>query len=45
VPLHRTRRAERRCTTDDSAEAIVFPGFGAAMLTGQTIVIDGGLTL
>ena len=26
-------------------EVIVFLGFGAAMVTGQTIVIDGGLTL
>jgi hypothetical protein len=24
---------------------IVFLGFGAAMVTGQTIVVDGGLTL
>lgn len=36
---------KRRCTTDDIAEVIVFLGFGAAMVTGQTIVIDGGLTL
>ena len=36
---------KRRCTTDDIAEVILFLGFGAAMVTGQTIVIDGGLTL
>lgn len=36
---------KRRCTTADIAEVIVFLGFGAAMVTGQTIVIDGGLTL
>jgi 3-oxoacyl-[acyl-carrier protein] reductase len=36
---------KRRCTPDDIAEVIVFLGFGAAMVTGQTIVIDGGLTL
>jgi len=36
---------KRRCTTDDIAEIIVFLGFGAAMVTGQTIVVDGGLTL
>lgn len=35
----------RRCTPDDIAEVIVFLGFGAAMVTGQTIVVDGGLTL
>jgi 3-oxoacyl-[acyl-carrier protein] reductase len=36
---------KRRCTPDDIAEVIVFLGFGAAMVTGQTIVVDGGLTL
>jgi 3-oxoacyl-[acyl-carrier protein] reductase len=36
---------KRRCTTDDIAEVIVFLGFGAAMVTGQTITVDGGLTL
>jgi 3-oxoacyl-[acyl-carrier protein] reductase len=35
---------KRRCTTDDIAEVIVFLGFGAAMVTGQTIVLDGGWT-
>lgn len=36
---------KRRCTPDDIAEVIVFLGFGAAMITGQTVVVDGGLTL
>lgn len=36
---------KRRCETDDLAEVIVFLGFGASMVTGQTIVVDGGLTL
>jgi 3-oxoacyl-[acyl-carrier protein] reductase len=36
---------KRRCTPDDIAEVICFLGFGAAMVTGQTIVVDGGLTL
>jgi 3-oxoacyl-[acyl-carrier protein] reductase len=36
---------KRRCRPEDIAEVIVFLGFGAAMVTGQTLVIDGGLTL
>jgi 3-oxoacyl-[acyl-carrier protein] reductase len=36
---------KRRCTTDDIAEVILFLGFGALMVTGQTITVDGGLTL
>lgn len=36
---------QRRCQPDDIAEVIVFLGFAAAMVTGQTIVVDGGLTL
>jgi 3-oxoacyl-[acyl-carrier protein] reductase len=36
---------KRRCTTDDIAEVVLFLGFGAAMVTGQTVVVDGGLTL
>jgi 3-oxoacyl-[acyl-carrier protein] reductase len=36
---------KRRCTPEDIAEAILFLGFGAAMVTGQTLVVDGGLTL
>lgn len=35
---------KRRCTPEDIAEVIVFLGFGAAMVTAQTIVVDGGLT-
>lgn len=33
----------RRATPDDIAEAIVFLGCAAAMVTGQTLVVDGGL--
>ncbi len=36
---------KRRCTTDDLAEVILFLLAGAAMVTGQTIIVDGGLTL
>lgn len=36
---------KRRCTPEDIAEVIVFLGCGAAMVTGQTVVVDGGLTL
>lgn len=36
---------KRRCTTDEIAETIVFLGFSAPMVTGQTLVIDGGLIL
>jgi 3-oxoacyl-[acyl-carrier protein] reductase len=36
---------KRRCTPEDIAEAILFLGAGALMITGQTIVVDGGLTL
>ena len=36
---------KRRCTTEDIAGAIAYLGFGANMITGQTIVVDGGLTL
>lgn len=36
---------KRRCQPEDLAEVIVFLGFGAAMVTGQTVVVDGGLTL
>lgn len=35
---------KRRCTPEDLAEVIVFLLAGAAMVTGQTIVVDGGLT-
>jgi 3-oxoacyl-[acyl-carrier protein] reductase len=36
---------KRRCTPDDIAEVIVFLLAGAAMVTGQTVVVDGGLTV
>jgi 3-oxoacyl-[acyl-carrier protein] reductase len=36
---------KRRATPEDIAEVIVFLGFGAAMVTGQTLVVDGGMTL
>ncbi|MCC6716924.1 MAG: SDR family oxidoreductase [Acetobacteraceae bacterium] len=36
---------KRRCEPEDLAEVIIFLGFGASMVTGQTIVVDGGLTL
>jgi len=35
----------RRCQPEDLAEVILFLGFGAAMVTGQTVTVDGGLTL
>ena len=36
---------KRRCTPEDIAEVIVFLGFAGAMVTGQTVMVDGGLTL
>jgi 3-oxoacyl-[acyl-carrier protein] reductase len=36
---------KRRCTVHDIAEVIAFLGFGAAMVTAQTVVVDGGLTM
>lgn len=36
---------KRRCQPEDLAEVVLFLGFGAAMVTGQTVVVDGGLTL
>jgi len=36
---------KRRCQPEDLAEVILFLGFGAAMVTGQTLVVDGGLML
>jgi len=36
---------KRRCTTDDIAEVVVFLLAGAAAVTGQTVVVDVGLTL
>jgi 3-oxoacyl-[acyl-carrier protein] reductase len=36
---------KRACTPDDIAETIFFLCAGAAMITGQTVIVDGGLTL
>lgn len=36
---------KRRCRPEDLAEVMVFLLAGAAMVTGQTVVVDGGLTL
>jgi 3-oxoacyl-[acyl-carrier protein] reductase len=36
---------KRRCLPDDLARTIVFLGFDAPMITGQTIVVDGGISL
>ncbi len=36
---------KRVCSSEDIAEVIVFLGVGAAMVTGQTLVVDGGFTL
>lgn len=36
---------KRRCTPEDIAEVILFFLAGGAMVTGQTLVVDGGLTL
>lgn len=36
---------KRRCAPEDIAEVMVFLLASAAMVTGQTIVVDGGLTL
>ncbi len=35
---------KRRCTPEDIAEVVVYLGCAAAMVTGQTLVVDGGLT-
>jgi len=35
---------KRRCTPEDLAEVIVFLLAGAGMVTGQTVIVDGGLT-
>ena len=34
---------KRACTAEDIAEAILFLTAGGAMITGQTLVVDGGL--
>lgn len=36
---------KRRCEPEDLAEVMVFLLAGAAMVTGQTITVDGGITL
>ena len=36
---------KRPCTPADIAETIFFLCAGAAMITGQTVIVDGGLTL
>jgi 3-oxoacyl-[acyl-carrier protein] reductase len=36
---------KRACTPADIAETIFFLCAGAAMITGQTVIVDGGLTL
>ncbi|MEL6963199.1 MAG: SDR family oxidoreductase [Pseudomonadota bacterium] len=36
---------KRRCEPEDIAEVVLFLCAGGAMITGQTILIDGGLTL
>jgi 3-oxoacyl-[acyl-carrier protein] reductase len=36
---------KRRCQPEDIAETILFLGVGASMVTGQTLIVDGGLTL
>ena len=36
---------KRRATPEDIAEVVVFLCVGAGMVTGQTLVVDGGMTL
>jgi 3-oxoacyl-[acyl-carrier protein] reductase len=36
---------KRACRPEDIAETIFFLCAGAAMITGQTVIVDGGLTL
>ena len=36
---------KRRCEPEDIAEVIFFLCAGARMVTGTTVVVDGGLTL
>ena len=50
-PAERNREAiertplKRPCKPEDIAEVILFLAVGTAMVTGQTLVVDGGLTL
>jgi 3-oxoacyl-[acyl-carrier protein] reductase len=36
---------KRACTPEDIAETVFFLCAGNSMITGQTIIVDGGLTL
>lgn len=36
---------QRWCTPDDVAELIVYLGFAGRMITGQTVIIDGGISI
>jgi 3-oxoacyl-[acyl-carrier protein] reductase len=36
---------KRRCTPEDIAEVVTFLCVSGSMVTGQTIITDGGLTL
>jgi 3-oxoacyl-[acyl-carrier protein] reductase len=36
---------KRRCTPEELAEAVTYLLAGAGMVTGQTLIVDGGLTL
>jgi 3-oxoacyl-[acyl-carrier protein] reductase len=36
---------KRACTPDDIAGAILFLAAGTTMITGQTVVVDGGFGL
>ena len=44
VSIERTP-LKRTCKPEDIAETIFFLCAGAAMITGQTVIVDGGLTL
>jgi 3-oxoacyl-[acyl-carrier protein] reductase len=44
VSIERTP-LKRACLPEDIAETIFFLCAGAAMITGQTVIVDGGLTL
>ena len=41
----RAHPLKRACTPQDIAETIFFLCAGGAMITGQTVIVDGGLTL
>ncbi len=36
---------QRWCTPNDVAQLIVYLGFAGSMITGQTVIIDGGISL